>query len=412
MLGIAGLSIGALIVIFAVYYILDYYEIVKKVLPVASGIVPKNPIFLIVAILAVIVGTGVITVDTGEVIGLVPSAVPSAMVGETFQYQIPIIGMEHDGTAFTDTTYAVHLISAEGMIDGRTVDDIYLNPQAPFKPGEGSLSLLAMLAQTEYEDGLTGVPGAYAGTSTAAEFADTITSGEWAWNAVTAQIGDVFYAYGRYDTTWAAGEYEPFVKRIVITGTNPDQGEFALDNNRQRVYYIGTEAAYNFAETSVAGYTEDEDSAANDKLITIDFYNDANSNRTVDNHLYVELTVDMKTRMDTITVSNDNGEFAKYTQLADTTNLNTDDWRYESAPSLTVSTSTMYYAGPLPDSLRTATADKDKVGVEIQYDHSGATNVNKWYVYDVHFGRFGSDFHIDGDNFWVNATTGGADGWT
>lgn len=414
MLGIASLTVGTLILILAIYYILDYFKIVEKILPMASGVIPRSPLILAVAIIATVLTTGIISFETvseeWEGIGL-PTP-PTAAVGQQFQYDIPIVGMEEDGSAFTDGTYAVHLVNAKGTLNGRTIDDIYTSPAAPFKAGEGDLALLYEFAQAEYDSGLTSIPGAYVETSTAAEFSEVISSGIWEWDAVTANIGDKFYIYGRYDTSWAVAEYEPFVKPITITGTNPDQGEFALSDNRQRVYYMGTHAVYNFAETSVAGYTEDEDAASADRFIDVDFYADANSNHTRDTHLFVELTSDMQSRVDAITISNDDGEFAKYTKLTDTSNLNTDDWRFESAPSLTVSTSTMYYAGQMPDSLRTATTDKDKIGVEVQYDHSGAAAINKWYLYDVHFARFGSDFHIDGDNVWINATKDGADGWT
>ena len=412
MLGLEFLTLGFIILIVAAYYILDYIGLVEKVIPSFSGVLPKSPLILAIAVIAAILTSGIITFETvseeWKEIGL-PTP-PTAAVGQQFQYQIPIVGMEEDGTDFTDATYAVHLINAKGTLNGRTIDDIYTNPAAPFKPGEGDLALVYELAQAEYDDGLTSIPGAYVDTSTAAEFSDTITSGEWAWNAVTASVGDKFYIYGRYDTSFAQGEYEPFVKPITITGTNPDQGEFSLSDNRQRVYYISVPTIYNFAETSVAGYSEDEDTAAADKLIDVDYYANANNNRSIDTHLYLDLTANMKSSIDLITISNDDGEFARYSKFTDTTNLNTDDWRFESAPS---AAGTVYYVGILPDSLRTATTDKDKVSIDMQYDHTGDTvTPNKQYFKLVQFARFGSDFHVDADTFWLDVATNVSDGWT
>lgn len=414
MLGIGWLTVGFLVGLIAVMYILDYFKILEKFLPMASGILPRSPLILAVSIIAIVLTTGIISFETvTEGIEGIGVPTPGAQVGDTFQYQIPIVGMEEDGTPFSDTTYAMHLISGDGMIDGRTVNDIYENPAAPFKPGENDLALLYAFAQEEYDDGLTALPGAYAETSTAAEFSSTHSSGEFAWNAVTAGIGDVFYLYGRYDTSWSAGEYEPVVKKIIITGTNPDQGEFALSDNRVRVYYMGATAVYNFAETSVAGYTENLTAAANDKTIDVDWYSNANANRTRDNHMYAELTPNAKSRIDSITISNDDGEFETYSQFSDTTNLNTDDWRFESAPALTNSSSTMYYVGQMPDTLRTATTDKDKVNVAIQYDNSGDQSSNKIYFRMVSLARFGGDYHIDGDVFWLDSIyNSGTTGWT
>jgi hypothetical protein len=412
MLGFEFLTIGFIILVVALYYILDYVGIVEKLIPSFSGVLPRSPVILAVAVIAAVMTSGIITFETvsEEWEGIRELAPPTAAAGQQFQYEIPIVGMEEDGTAFTDATYAVHLISAKGTLDGRTINDIYANPAAPFKAGEGDLALLYALTQAEYDNGLTTIPGAYAETSTAAEFADTIASGLWEWTAVTASIGDEFFIYGRYDTSLGQGEYEPFVKKITITGTNPDQGEFSLSDNRVRVYKISTPTIYNFAETSVAGYSEDEDAAAADKLIEVDYYANANHNRSVDTHLYIDLTANMKSSIDLITISNDDGEFARYSKFTDTTNLNTDDWRFESAPS---AAGTVYYVGILPDSLRTATTDKDKVGIEMQYDHTGDTvTPNKQYFKLVQFARFGSDFHIDADTFWLDVATNVTDGWT
>lgn len=387
MLGIAWLTTGFLLTAIGVIYMLDYFGILKQipVLNMLSGRVQKHWLPLGISILLVLSGMGIVTV--GEIREAVPG-IPSAAVGDVFGADINIIVAGTSGAAFADAGYDMYLLDYN-TYSASSANEIL---QEVIDSGTGGLMS---------PEGTTATP-------------DTVASGKFTWDDQIASVGDSFIIFGYDDTTPAAGDYEAFFATITINGYNAELGTFTVSPNRYQLYTYGTVDSYNFAGTDVAGYQEDEDASKSGMTIDFDLYSDADNNVSRDIGIYVELPSAMQSAINKIIVSTDAGKFAEYSSFLDTSNMDTSNPIFESAPSKQTSGNNLYYVGAVPDALRTSSTAKEETNIEVDYDHLG-TGSNLCYVYAVMMVNGGSDIHFDinaNPAFTLNATADGTDAWT
>lgn len=387
MLGIAWLTTGFLLTFIGVVYILDYFGVLEKIpiLNMLSGRVQKHWLPLGISIILVLSGLGVVTV--GEIREALP-AVPTAAVGDLYGADIVIIVAGTAGADFADAGYDMYLLD-HTIYSGSNENAIL---QEIIDSGTGGLIS---------PDGTTATP-------------ETVSSGKFTWDDQTARVGDQFVIFGFDDSTPAAADYETFFTIITINGYNPDLGTFQISPNRYQLYTFGAVDSYNFAATDITGYQEDEDAAKSGMTIDFDLYADADNNISKDMGIYIELPSAMQSSINKITVSTDAGKFAEYSSFLDTSNMDTSNVIFESAPSKQTAGNNLYYIGMVPDSLRTSSTAKEEINVEVDYDHLG-TGSNLCYLYAVQLVNGGSDIHFDiaaNPAFMLNATADGTDGWT
>jgi hypothetical protein len=387
MLGIAWLTTGFLLTFIGVVYILDYLGILKQIpiLNMLSGRVQKHWIPLGLSIVLVLSGTGVITV--GEIREALP-AVPTAAVGDLYGADVVLIVAGTSGAAFADAGYPMYLLDYT-IYSGSNENEIL---QEIIDSGTGGLVS---------PDGTTATPV-------------SVSGGKFTWDDQTARVGDQFVIFGYDDSTPASGDYETFMTVITINGYNSDLGTFQVSPNRYQLYTFGAVDSYNFANTDVTGYQEDEDAAKSGMTIDFDLYSNADNNISKDMGIYIELPSAMQSSINKITVSTDTGIFAEYSSFLDTSNMDTSNVIFESAPSKQTAGNNLYYIGMVPDALRTSSTAKEEINVEVDYDHLG-TGSNLCYVYAVQLINGGSDIHFDiaaNPAFMLNATADGTDGWT
>lgn len=387
MLGFAWLTTSIFIAMIGVAYILDYFAILEKIpiVNMLSGHIPKSVPVLILSSVMVLGGLGLIPVDSAS--GYV-NALPSQSTNDVYGADINIIVAGTTGAAFADAGYDMYLLDYT-TYSASSANEIL---QDIITSGTGILVS---------PEGMTASP-------------DTVTSGKFTWDDQIAKIGDKFIIFGYDDVTPAAGDYQPFFTEIEIVGYNSELGTFTISPNRHQLYTFGAVDSYNFASTDITGYTEDEDAAVAGLTIGFDLYSDADNNVSVDGGLYIELPSAMQSQINKITVSTTDGVFAEYSSFLDTSNMDTSNPIFESAPSKQTSGNNLYFVGALPDALRTSSTSKDKTNVEMDYDHLG-TGDYLVYIYAVQMLNGGSDIHFDiaaNPAFALNATPDGTDGWT
>lgn len=386
MFGIVGLTAGVILAILGFMYILDYIGLLRKIpgLNVASGHIPKNIFVLILSLVLIASGAGMTLGDVTETV----NSLESQSTTDTYGADINLIVAGTAGAAFADSGFEMYLLDYE-TYSGSNANAIL---QDVIDSGTGGLVS---------PEGTTATP-------------DTVTSGLFTWQDQVAKIGDKFVVWGYDDETPAAGDYETFFEIIEIVGFNAEQGTFTVTPNRYQLYTFGAVDSYNFASTDITGYTEDADSATAGMTISFDLYSDADNNISKDMGLFIELPSAMQSQINKITVTNDDGLFAETSSFLDTSILGIGNKFFESAPAKQTAGNSIYYVSELPNALRTSTTAKDKINVELDYDHLG-TGSNLIYIYAVQMVSGGSDIHFDiaaNPAFALNATADGTDGWT
>jgi len=383
MLGFIWLTPLFLMGVLGIMYFLDRFHLLEQI-PLAnmvSGKVQQTPLNTVIAIVLVVFGFGYIGVDTAT--DLYPSASASGIVGA----DIVLILNDGSGTDFADTGYSFYALDYSTYA------------------GSNSNDIL-----TEIKDyGTAGLVGAGGGIAVA----ETVSDGKATFDDYLGTIGDNIIIFGYDDTVPAAGDYETLMETIEILSYNENLGSFGISPNRFTLNTFGSIDSYNFAGTDITGYEEDEDAAKVGMSINFDIYSNANYNISKDAGLYVEIPTEMQSQINKIKVSTTDGVFGEFSSFLDTSNMDTTNPVFESAPAKQSSSNNMYYVGMLPDSYRTSTTNLDKVNVDVSYDHLG-TGSYVSYLYVVEQVNAGSGLHFDiaaNPAFALNTTAVGIDGW-
>jgi hypothetical protein len=243
----------------------------------------------------------------------------------------------------------------------------------------------------------------------------TLASGVFSFNGYPAKIGDTITFAGYQDATPGAAENVSFVMTVSITGMTAGSTPEWMISTPQYVWYnYPTLLYYNYADTAVTVYTEDED-AAIEKTLTFSMFPSVNGERWTDGYLWVEAPSANIGAIKNIKITASDGQTAEYAGIP--AEVTSSENLFRAVPALTTSTDTMYLVGKFPsDGLaRTSTSQKAKQTVEVTYDHPASGNVSFYFKTTQNTNALtstGGHYDSPSTNLQLNMTTVGTDAWT
>ena len=343
--GMTGLIVAGILVALALYggALLLALSVIALVLMII-GIVkfegrPSN-IVSIIALLAIVVFSGVIPSTWGEQV-----TVPTASIVESpIQVQEGAVG---------SASLKLYVKNIGGTYNG--AGTIYA-----VKPGivTDRNDLMKLIYDGKTSDLIPGTMSQSGGTYTL--------------NGYNARIGDTVMFAGYQDSAPAATDNVSFVKMATISGiTAGSTPEYMLSDSSYIWYNYPTLLFYDSSDAAKTIYKEIE-TVAIEKTFTVYMFPTNNGETWKDAALWIESPESSIANIKRVRITSTQGavDFGMPYEISST------EAKFKAQPALTTSTNKMYYVGAIPDVVRTSTTQKAKVTIEVTYDHPAtATSV-------------------------------------
>lgn len=247
----------------------------------------------------------------------------------------------------------------------------------------------------------------------------TLSSGVFSLAGYAGKIGDTVTFAGYLDSTPAAAEEKSFVFTATLTGmTAGSTPEWMISKPTYVWYEYPTLLYYNYADTAVTVYTEDEDVAI-EKTLSFSMFPTNNGEQWVDADLWVEAPAASIGAIKSITITPDNGQAVTYSGIP--AEVTSGENLFRAVPALTTATDTMYHVGKFPNSdadgglVRTSTNQKGRMSVTVTYDHPASGDILFYFKTTQNSNALtstGGHYDSPATNLMLNMTTDGTDAWT
>ena len=386
--GMTGLIVAGILVALALYggALLLALSVIALVLMII-GIVkfegrPSN-IVSIIALLAIVVFSGVIPSTWGEEVTTVP--IPTASFVESpIQVQEGAVG---------SASLKLYVKNIAGTYDGTST--IYA-----IKPGivTDRNELMKLIYDGKTSDLIPGTMSQSGGTYTL--------------NGYNARIGDTVMFAGYEDSAPAATDNVSFVKMATITGiTAGSTPEYMISDSSYIWYNYPTLLFYDSSDAAKTVYKEGEGTAI-EKTFTVYMFPTNNGETWKDAALWIESPESSIANIKRVRITSTQGavDFGMPYEISSV------ETKFKAQPALTTTTNKMYYVGEIPDVVRTSTSQKAKVTFEVTYDHPASGDVLNYLKVTQNTNALTSaGGHFDSPavpGFTLNMTATGTDAWS